>query len=197
MKEYRAKFNMSQTQLAKKLNISRAAVGMYESRSSRPSWEMLDKMAVIFNTTIDNLVGRTEEPLYKKNRINVYSHVRAGLPEEMVANVVDWEDIPEDWLVGGKEYFGLKVSGHSMEPKYIDGDTVIVQKQNACTTGQDCIVAINGETATLKKVLIREDGILLQPHNSAFDPVFYTKKQVEEYPGVSILGVVVELRRKV
>ena len=40
-------------------------------------------------------------------------------------------------LKGGKQYFALKVKGNSMEPKYLDGDTLIILKSDDCESGQD------------------------------------------------------------
>ena len=39
-----------------------------------------------------------------------------------------------------------------MYPKYLDGDTVIVQLQPDCESGQDCACYVNGYNATLKTV---------------------------------------------
>ena len=99
-------------------------------------------------------------------------------------------------LRGDKEYFGLKVKGNSMGPKYLDGDTLIIQKLNDCESGQDCIVMVNGDDGTFKRVIKNKDGIILQPLNPNYEIKFYTNKQIEELP-IKILGVVKEIRRTV
>ena len=97
---------------------------------------------------------------------------------------------------GGQEYFGLAVSGNSMEPEYRPGDVIILRRQDTCESGQDCAVMINGDDATFKRVRLSADGLTLQPLNPSYDPIHFSKKEVEERP-VRILGVVVELRRKI
>lgn len=141
-----------------------------------------------------NSINQSPNPV-KENRIKVYGSVPAGVPIEAVEDVVDWEDIPMDWLKGGQRYIGLRVIGDSMYPKYIEGDTIIVRLQPDCENGQDAVVYVNGYDATLKKVLKNEAGIMLQPLNPSYEPKQYNSGD-ERYP-ISILGVVVEIRRKV
>ncbi len=52
-----------------------------------------------------------------------------------------------------------------------------------------------GYDGTFKKVLKNENGIILQPLNTTYEPMVYTNEQVEKLP-VKIIGKVVELRRK-
>ena len=63
LKELRAKFGYTQHDLAHKLNTSYGAVGNWESGKRTPDTETLIKMANIFNTTVDYLLGRTDDPI--------------------------------------------------------------------------------------------------------------------------------------
>ena len=128
------------------------------------------------------------------NRIPVLGRIPAGIPVEMVQDVIDYEDISEDMLRGGKEYFALKVNGDSMYPEYLNGDVLIVLKQNDCESGQDCVVAVNGDDATFKRVYKLNGGITLQPLNNSFMPTFYSNQDIASKP-VRILGVVKQIRR--
>ena len=83
-----------------------------------------------------------------------------------------------------------------MSPRYEDGDTIILRKQDTCNSGQDCAVMVNTDEATFKRVRITESGIALMPINPAYEPKFYTNKEVIELP-VRILGVVIQLRRDI
>lgn len=99
---------------------------------------------------------------------------------------------------GGKEYFALQVKGDSMWPDYLPGDIVIVRKQPCCSSGEDCVVYVNGFDATLKQVKYNDDQqtMSLIPRNQSYPPRTFTKEEIENLP-VTIAGVVVELRRKV
>ena len=81
-----------------------------------------------------------------------------------------------------------------MSPNYLDNDIIIVKKQEDCESGQDCVVAVNGYDATFKRVIKKENFIILQPLNTSYEPITYTNKEIEELP-VRILGVAVEIRR--
>ena len=66
-----------------------------------------------------------------------------------------------------------------------------------CDSGDDCAVLVNGDAATLKQVILREDGAVeLRPVNPAYPPRTYSSAEVESLP-VQVIGVVVELRRKI
>lgn len=82
-----------------------------------------------------------------------------------------------------------------MFPEYLDGDTLILLKQDDCESGDDCVVMVNGNDGTFKRVFKNENGIILQPLNNQYSPMPYTNKEIEELP-VRILGVVEEIRRK-
>ena len=93
------------------------------------------------------------------------------------------------------EFFGLKIRGNSMEPKFSEGDVVIVRKQPDVDSGTIAIVMVNGDEATVKKIQKFDGGINLVPSNSSYDIKTYTNEQIEKLP-VRILGKVVELRAK-
>ena len=130
-------------------------------------------------------------------QIPVLGSIPAGIPIELIQDVIDYEDISEEMLKGGKEYFALKVKGTSMWPKYLDGDTIIVLKQNDCESGQDAIVMVNGDDGTFKRVIKKDTGITLEPINQQeYNSVSYSNEDIEKLP-IRILGVVKEIRRKI
>lgn len=191
IKELRLKKGVTQEELGKVIGVQKAAILKYESglveNMKRSS---IKKLAEYFNVKPSYLMG------LDNNIINVYSSVHAGILSEMIENIVDTEEISEKMANSGKTYFGLKVRGDSMSPTYMEGDTLIVEKTSTCESGQDCIVAINGDEAFLKRVFINENGITIQSLNAKYQPHTFTNKDIVELP-VKIIGVVVELRRKI
>lgn len=65
-----------------------------------------------------------------------------------------------------------------------------------CESGQHCVVMVNGNDATFKKVIKSDVGITLQPLNSNYEPVFYSNEDIKKLP-VRILGVAKERRTKI
>lgn len=144
-----------------------------------------------------NIIDDEQEFIVNQNksiRIPVLGSIPAGIPMEMIEDIVDWEDISEEMLKGGKQYFALKIKGDSMFPEYLNGDVIIVLKQDDCESGQDCVVAVNGDDATFKRVFKTDNGITLQPLNNSYMPMFYSNDDVLNKP-VKILGVVKQIRR--
>lgn len=200
LRKARNAFGISQKDLAKRLFISQQAYAKYETGASTPNPETLAAIAKEINISVDYLLGRTSTPNGSESssnstRINVYGSVPAGIPIEAIEDIIDWEEIPSSMTVGGQEYIGLRVKGDSMYPKYMDGDTLIIQLQPDCESGQDAVVYINGYDATLKKVIKKQDCIILQPLNPSYEPRVCSYNDEDE--PVKILGIVVEIRRKV
>lgn len=173
------------------------------------------KMCKALNLSIDNLLDNKETisnlnfdnakliDLPNDNvKIPVLGRIPAGIPFEAIEEqyTIDYEEIPRDWLKGGKEYFALKLDGDSMEPDYRDKDTVIFLKTSECESGQDCCVKINGFDATFKRIKKQENGIMIIPLNennsSGFTTTFYTIDDIKNKP-IEIIGVAKQSRRNI
>lgn len=192
LKILRERKQLTQQQLADKLDISRSTVGMYENGSREPDFETLELIADFFNVNMDRLIGNLNPT--DKRIIPVLGYVRAGLPIEAVENILDYEEISEDMARQG-EYFALKIKGDSMEPRMREGDVVIIKKQNIVDNGDIAVVLVNGNDATVKKFFKYDNGVNLISFNSNYEPFTYTPEQVNNLP-VQVIGKVVELRAK-
>ena len=93
------------------------------------------------------------------------------------------------------EFFGLQIHGNSMEPKFSEGDVVIVRLQDDAESGDIVIAMINGDDATCKRLRKYRDGIELISTNPSYEPMFFSNEDIEKKP-VKIIGRVVELRAK-
>lgn len=135
------------------------------------------------------------EQIYGKGvKIPVLGDVAAGVPIEAITDIIDYEEIPESMAKSG-DYFGLRIKGRSMEPRMIEGDVVIVRKQDDVESGDIAVVLVNGDSAAVKKLQKKANGIVLMSFNPTYDPVFYSEAEVRTLP-VVIIGRVVELRGK-
>lgn len=131
-------------------------------------------------------------------KIPVYGTIKAGIPIESQSDIIEYVDIPKDWIKGGKSFYGLKISGDSMFPKYTENDIVIFEQNDDVElyNGKDVAVMINGTESTFKKILVNEQGIVLQPYNMAYDIMMFTKEQVEQLP-IKVVGIAREKRTKI
>lgn len=189
IRERREELQITQEELAIRIGYkTRASINKIETGDRNLAQSKIKAIADALSTTPSYIMGWDEKPKQLHQKIRVLGSVPAGIPVEAIEDVVDWEDISYT----DAEYIGLKVKGDSMFPKYIEGDTVIVRIQPDCESGQDAVVYVNGYEATLKKVIKRDDATILQPLNPNYEPIFLKKKD-----GIKVLGVIVELRRKI
>ena len=119
--------------------------------------------------------------------VPIIGKITAGAPILAVENVTDTFPIPIDF-VGNSESFMLTVRGESMiEAGILDGDYILVKKQNTANNGE-IVVALIGDEATVKTFYKEKDHIRLQPENSTMDPIIV--------PNCEILGKVAGVFRK-
>lgn len=185
------------TAAGKESGAGKDLVTNMKRRGVLPSIEKMRLLADYLGVTTSELLGETPGGFSSGIRIPVLGTIPAGIPLEAIEDILDWEEIPAAWGSGDRQYFGLRVKGESMYPRYLEGDTVILRKETTCESGDDCAVLVNGGEATLKQVMIKGDGSLeLRPTNPAYPPRIYSPAEIESIP-VQIIGVVVELRRKI
>lgn len=187
---------LNNKELSEILGVSESTVGKWLLRKSTPRMGVIEKLARYFNIQKSDLIEQKDPELTfvdlsKSIKIPVVGKIPAGVPIEAIEDIIETIDIPEDWTKGDKEFVGLRVSGDSMYPVLLDGDTVVIQVQPTAETGDICACYVNGFDATLKRISLTPNSITLKPENPNYPPKTYT------HPGeVTIAGKVVEVRRK-
>lgn len=186
--------NISARALAAQIHVAESTMSLYVHGKRQPDYSTLKKISDALDISVDFLLGKTLSPKSSGVMIPVYGRIAAGIPMEAITDIEDYEEISEAMARQG-EYLALTIHGESMEPKFSEGDVIIVRRQDDCEDGEICAVIVNGNDATCKRVKKTPEGVLLISTNPAFDPMFFSNRQIEELP-VRILGKVVELRAK-
>lgn len=194
IKEIRISKNITQDELALKIGTTKQTIYKYENEivTNIPS-QKIELISNALNTTPDYLMGwsdKSTDDLYSIPGINpipkTYKRPRLGtiacgepiLAEE---NIETYDDIPDNI----KCDFTLVCKGDSMiNARINDGDIVYIKQQSQVDNGEITAVLIDNE-ATLKRVYIYEDKVVLQPENTKYPPFVYTK---EEMNNIRILG---------
>ena len=194
IKELRISKNITQDELALKIGTTKQTIYKYENEivTNIPS-QKIELISNALNTTPDYLMGwsdKSTDDLYSIPGINpipkTYKRPRLGtiacgepiLAEE---NIETYDDIPDNI----KCDFTLVCKGDSMiNARINDGDIVYIKQQSQVDNGEIAAVLIDNE-ATLKRVYIYEDKVVLQPENTKYPPFVYTK---EEMNNIRILG---------
>ena len=114
--------------------------------------------------------GRVQRHGCGCEEVRIVGRVRAGAPIEAIQD--DWGTIAvKKDLLRGRTAFALKVEGNSMiEAGILDGDYVVVRKQETADDG-DIVVALIENEATLKRFHQDADGVRLQPANPAMSAI--------------------------
>ncbi len=100
--------------------------------------------------------------------------IAAGSPIEAITNHQGYVPLPESVSPDDpRDYYALRVRGDSMIDDHIlDGDCVIVRRQNTANDGEVVVAILEDEQATLKRFY--RNGrfrYLLKPANSEMDPI--------------------------
>ena len=96
LKYLREKAGLSQDDLAKMISCAQQTIGSYETGRTQPDFETLYKLATIFNTSVDYLIGYTDiKTPYMKAEIEPSEYKDAfvegfdQLPDEMKKSIID------------------------------------------------------------------------------------------------------------
>ena len=101
--------------------------------------------------------------------IPVMGRIAAGTPIEAIQTKSHTINVPPDMLSSG-DHFALEVRGDSMvEAGILDGDTVVIRKQDVANTGDIVVALIDDEEATLKRLRRRGSSIALEAANPAYE----------------------------
>ena len=102
-------------------------------------------------------------------RVPVVGRVTAGQPILAVEQIEDYIPYP---VKDAEGLFALRVVGLSMrDAGILDGDIVIADKNAGYRTG-DIIIGMDGDEATVKRLLIKNGQIIFMPENPDFDPIY-------------------------
>ena len=208
IKELRISSQMSQQELADKLNVAKQTVYKYENGivTNIPS-DKIEIMASLFHVSPQSIMGWDDTPcssalseLYEKYP-NIKPIKKVKIP--MLGNIACGEPTFAD--EGHETYietdghinadFCLTCDGDSMEPKLMNGDIVFIRKQPEVNDGQIAAVLIEDE-ATLKRVYYDKPNnvLTLVAENPKYRPFIYSGEQLDH---IRILGRAVSLYRKI
>lgn len=188
--------DISYGELSKKTNIPKSALQRYATgETEKIPITRIEVIAKALNTTAQFIMGWDENESYNNDIFSIpginpipktYKRPRLGtiacgepiLAEE---NIEAYDDIPDSI----KCDFTLICKGDSMVNARInDGDIVYIKQQSQVDNGEIAAFLIDNE-ATLKRVYIYEDKVVLQPENTKYPPFVYTK---EDMNNIRILG---------
>ncbi len=133
---------------------------------------------------------RQEDEAGRNIAIPVMGRIAAGTPISAIQSRSHTISLPPDLLANG-EHFALEVRGDSMiEAGILDGDTVVIRKQDSAETGDIVVALIDDEEATLKRLRKRGASIALEAANPSYETRIFGPDRVR------IQGKLVSLLRR-
>ena len=194
IKELRRKYGMTQDELAEKIQTTKQTIFKYENNiiTNIPA-KRVNAIAEVFNVSPAYIMGWDSDdrplpsnilPLPKTRKVPLLGNIACGEPILATENIDSYIEAPEDVECD----FSLSCKGDSMiGARIMDGDIVYIREQPEVENGEIAAVLIdNMETeATLKRVYISDNQIMLVPENRAYQPITFVG---EEMNRVRILG---------
>lgn len=189
---------LSVYQISKDTGISESLMSQWKSGRQLPKYDSLNILADYFNVSGDYLLGRTDNPNFNKfsksaeataatstksRIIPLYeTRVSAGTGSWLSDDVpIEYMTIPQDKKTEKADYM-LKVVGNSMQPRFYEGDFLLVKKSPSILEGEIGIFIVNNESFVKK--MGRGELISLNP---AYEPIKLT-----EYDDIRCAGKVID-----
>jgi repressor LexA len=187
--------NIRPIDLSNMTGLTKSKISSYMSGRYLPKKDTLFKLAEALDCTPSWLMGYDNIKVdVKIQKIPVIGIVRAGYNFLAEENIMGHINLTEDEIKNPNEYFALKIKGDSMSPDIKEGDIALIHMQEDCESGDIAIILINGDEATVKKVIKNENSLILQPLNPTYEIKTFNKKDIKEKP-VRIIGIVKRIIR--
>ncbi len=196
IKTRRRELGMTQGTLADIVNTTKQTIYKYENEiiTNIPS-ERVSALAQALHTTPEELMGWNKtfsDPIITDTTVTFPIIEKV---EDIYDNISlqDWKgktvDIPKIYLshhVG--DYLVLSVNEDAMFPQYLNGDIVLIQKQNAVSSSQIAAVTYNDGAPVLRKIEYKrhEDWLRLTPVNPNYMPKKIEDPDAEDF---HIIGI--------
>lgn len=198
LKRYRKQHNLTQAELAEKLGTSKQVISRYEAGQRSPKISVAAQFAQALGVPLASLSDAEaapqipdQVPVASMIALPIVGSIKCGPGGLAYQDIEDY--IPAANVKHPDEYFYLRVSGDSMEPRISAGDLALIRKQEDVESGELAAVIINGDEGTLKKVIKRDGAVILQAFNPDYPPRVFTGPDINT---LTIVGKVIRTEKE-
>lgn len=222
IKDYRNIHQMSMDDFASKSGLSKAYISLLEKnkhpKTGKPITPSIEKIKQVadaiemnFNDVFNQIDGdvllsgtkKATAPLPRDaihyvpettQSIPLVGTINCGIPLFADENIEGYIETPSSDITSGEVYFWLRAKGNSMSNIGIrEGDLLLIRQQDDVDSGDIAVVSINDNDATLKRVIKKENAIILQPENSNYDTKIFIGKEMQD---VKIRGRLMKMEKR-
>lgn len=192
----------TRNELCKALDIKYTTLTDWVKGNSYPRIDKIELMAHYFGIEKSDLVEdhsrlpRNAIPYTPRATVSVplVGAVNCGTPLLAIENIEGYIETPAEDIHSGETYFWLRAKGDSMVNLGIhEGDLLLIRKQEDVDSGDIAVVAINGDEATLKRVIKKDNALVLQPENPNYETKIFVGEEMES---VMIRGRLMKLEKR-
>lgn len=183
---FRARHELSLEEVGDAVGVSKSTVSRWEAGIIKKiSLEKQERLSDLFKINVpDYLVYHFFKP--------VLGVVRAGYDLLAHKDIIAYEEVSKREYDQG-DYF-LKVVGDSMTGSRIyEGDLIFIKKTQDIVSGDIAVVLIQGDEVTVKRVILKDDLMILEATNPDYPTQYYNAEEVLMLP-VEVIGKVLNVR---
>lgn len=134
---------------------------------------------VIRGNFASNLPGVPRAPDALAVHLPLYGRIAAGQPIEALRDQGTSVEVPTA-LLGNGEHYALEVAGDSMEGAGIlDGDTVIIRRDETADSGSIVVALVDDAEVTLKRLRRKGNSIALEAANPRYETRIFGPDRVK------------------
>lgn len=196
IRDRRNELGLTLKEVADYVGVSEGTVSRWESGDiANMKRSRINSLAEILNISPLVLIGQESSPknvisLPTMRKVPLIGTIACGTPVLAEENCEGDVDVPEHIHAD----FALRCKGDSMiNARIFDGDIVYIRQQDTIESGEIAAVLIDDE-ATLKRIRLYDDHIVLEPENPQYRPHVYWG---EEMNNVHILGKAVAFTSRI
>lgn len=213
--EYCVQHKISQTQFEKDSGLSKGLISKWRSGAAKPRMTTLEKAADHIGITIDDLMREDAADYYRQKQvpdswpdtpdavrdasvkyIPVYRELNPLSADPDPASVEMHYAVMYDSQPDADDCFGYTITDSSMSPYILAGDVVIVRRDNDPAEGDLVLVSSPGEDTVCRKLVRKDDCIILQPFSPHYDAILYRQSELDLLP-VFFRGKIVTVIRNI
>ncbi|NVF10783.1 helix-turn-helix transcriptional regulator [Anaerococcus sp. AGMB00486] len=207
LKNLRKNYNISQEELAKRLQTSRSSIGMFESNARTPTTETLIKYSEFFDVSVDYLLGEQKdhlEPLARAVSMYTYPYIDDYISAGSPVNIDGMQNLPRIHIpdeilgkfAGSKHLSFIKVNGESMNKIIPNGSIIGVLDYNSIydlKNGDIVVYKTKDNDFAVKYFYHIKNKLIFKPSSTLdcyYDKIFDINENIEIIGKVVLYSVI-------